>query len=781
MSGRKIVAAPSRDRQRCVAAWLARLFSVESRDLQVRPRENSMPLTLELFGGFRLVDAERRTVHVPDRRARALIAYLALAESAVPRRALAELLCSEGDEQDQRTALRQAVYVARKAATEPDLVVTVQAQIDLNGALLVSDVGRFQAAIARGDPDSLSEAVELYRGPLLAGERSPSAAFEDWLAGCRSELLEQVMKALLALAEGSEAAGDHDRALGLARRALVLDPLREAAQRQAMRSLAALGQRAAALRQYEIGRRLLAEELQVTPDDDTEMLRDAISRGGEELANGPSDPRVSARYAVEEGLSVPDRQDSKAPGPAVGARTASRSPAHDHRKAAVVRLAWPLAALMLIVGGGGVWWLGKAPSPPPAQVAVAGMPTVPVTPVARRLSIVVLPFTNLSGDPDQDFFADGLTDEVTTDLSRIDDSFVIARHTAFTYKGKSVDVRELGRELGIRYVLEGSVRRAGSRIHLDAKLIDTATGGSLWAERFEGTRDELLALPNEVTGRIAATLRLELIEAEGRRLEHEHRFDSEALDDAMRGWALLYRPYSRENRQEARRLFERAIATDPNTVGALIGLAYVLQGRSDSPAEDRERADGLLRHALDLEPNRASAHFVLGLVRRSKGRFQEAVDALQKAITLDPNYADAYFQLGETLLFLGRPEEAIPLAERATRLNPHDPSIGEHFWVIGSAHLLSGRLDEAIEMLESARFSSPRLWYVHLYLAAAYGLAERLEEARQELVEHLRLRPEFDSRAAIRAHIPSSNHPAFMEQAARTLDVGLRRAGMPDS
>lgn len=205
-----------------------------------------MPLTLELFGGFHLFGAERGTVRVPDRRARGLIAYLALAERAVSRLALAELLCSGGDEQDQRAALRQAVYVARKATEEPDLLVTVEDQIGLNEALLVSDVQRFQAAITRGDPASLSEAVELYRGPLLAGERSSSAAFEDWLADRRSE---QVVEALLALAEGHEAAGDHDRALRLARRALVLDPLREAAHRQVMRSLAALGQRAAALRQ----------------------------------------------------------------------------------------------------------------------------------------------------------------------------------------------------------------------------------------------------------------------------------------------------------------------------------------------------------------------------------------------------------------------------------------------------------------------------------------------------------------------------------------------------
>ena len=166
-----------------------------------------MLFTLELFGGFRLLGAERRAVRVPDRRARCLLAYLALAERPVPRIALAELLCPEGDEQDQRTALRQAVYVARKAAAQRDLVVAAHDRIGLDQASLVSDVRRFQAAIARDGRESLGEAVELYRGPLLAGERSPSAAFEDWLAGRRGALLEQVLKALLTLAEGDEAAG----------------------------------------------------------------------------------------------------------------------------------------------------------------------------------------------------------------------------------------------------------------------------------------------------------------------------------------------------------------------------------------------------------------------------------------------------------------------------------------------------------------------------------------------------------------------------------------------
>lgn len=744
-----------------------------------------MALALELFGGFRLCSADRSAVRVPDRRARCLIAYLALADAPVPRIALAELLCAEGDEQDQRAAVRQAVYVARRATIQRDLIVAAQGCIGLGEAALVSDVGRFRAAIARGDRESLGEAVELYRGPLLAGERSPSAAFEDWLAGRRSELLERVLQALLSLAARDEAAFRHEHALALARRALTLDPLREDAHRQAMRSLAALGQRADALRQYEIGRQLLADELGVEPDGDTKALRDAIACGEEVGPPGPG-PRPPPVVAPE--ASAAGRHGAGASSPAVVRMVPKGLPTGAHGKAMVARLAWPLATLMAITAGASLWWPGRAPPAPSAPVAVAATRAAPVlrgeaAPLAApRLSIVVLPFGNLSGDPEQEYFADGLTDDVTTDLSRIDDSFVIARHTAFTYKSRigSIDVREVGRELGVRYVLDGSVQRAGDRVELNVQLVDAGTGGTLWAERLEDSRDRLPMLRDEVTGRIAATLRLELIEAEGRRLERERRNDPEALDDAMRGWALLNRPYSQENLGNARRLFERALATDPNTVSALTGLAHVLEGRGASPAS-RERADALLRRALDLEPNRATVRFVLGQVRRSQGRLQEAVDAFRTAIALDRNYARAYLKLGTTLLTLGHPEQAIPLAERAIRLSPRDPNIGECFWLIGAAHLLTGRLDEAIAMLERARSSSPRLWYIHLDLAAAYGLAQRLDEAKRALAEHLRLRPEFHSLAAIEAAMPQFSDPAFAALRKRTFDVGVRRAGMPDS
>jgi TolB-like protein/Flp pilus assembly protein TadD len=399
---------------------------------------------------------------------------------------------------------------------------------------------------------------------------------------------------------------------------------------------------------------------------------------------------------------------------------------------------------------------------------------------APRLSIVVLPLVNVSGDPDQEYLADGVTDDLTTDLSRIDGSFVIARHTAFTYKGKEVSVHEIGRELGISYVLAGSVRRAGEEVTINAELIDAATAEQVWAERFEGSRLDLPALHNEVTGRIAATLRLELVGAAARRVERERLPDPAAADDALRGWAILYSPYSREKWAEARRLFEVAIAKDPNTTSALTGLAHVLLGYSNSPIENRQHADALLRRALDLEPNRAATYFVLGSLRRHQGRMTEAADAYQTAIVLDRNYARAYLHLGLTLAQMGRAEEAIALVQRAMRLNPRDPNIADHFFVLGKAQILLGRTDEAIASLQRASAANPRLWYVHMDLAAAYGMQQRIDEAKRELAESLRLRPEFASLAAIKAAMPQYDYLSRLAQAQETLLTGMRRAGLPD-
>jgi TolB-like protein/Flp pilus assembly protein TadD len=544
-----------------------------------------------------------------------------------------------------------------------------------------------------------------------------------------------------------------------------------------MRSLAAMGQRCNALRQYEAARQTLAAELGVEPEPETEALRGEIAHGAErDLSTGtavepPTCPGVVHDFATNEG-------DTAARHHTAPARLESRLGAVIGRWRAV---APPLAAAMLslLVLASGILWLATSRPTPPPPMSLAAHEGL-VTMAAPPLSIVVLPLVNVSGDPDQEYFADGITDDVTTDLSRIDGSFVIARHTAFTYKGKDVDVREIGHELGVSYVLAGSVRRAGAQVTINAELIDAATAEQVWVERFEGSRLDLPALHNEVTGRIAATLRLELVGAAARRLERDGVPDPTAADDALRGWAILYRPYSRAKWAEARRLFELAIAKDPNTTRALIGLAHVLLGYSISPIEDRQHAEALVRCALDLEPNRAATHFVLGTLRRHQGRMPEAAEAYQTAIALDRNYARAYLYLGLTLAHMGRAEEAIALVQHAMHLNPRDPNIADHFFVLGNAQILLGRSDEAITSLRRASAANPRLWYVHMYLAAAYGMQQRIDEAKHELAESLRLRPEFASLAAIKAAMPQYDYLSRLTQAQETLFTGMRRAGLPD-
>jgi len=242
---------------------------------------------------------------------------------------------------------------------------------------------------------------------------------------------------------------------------------------------------------------------------------------------------------------------------------------------------------------------------------------------ASRLSIVVLPFTNLSNDPEQDYFVDGITDDLTTDLSQISDSFVIARNTAFTYKGKAADTKQVGRELGVRYVLEGSVRRVSDQVQVNVQLIDGETGAHVWADRFETDRRNLGEAQSQITGRLARTLQLELVQDAARRIEQERSVNPDARDLVMRGWAFLYRPFSVENRQEAQRAFERALEIDPRSVDARIGIALVLavrliDGASSSVREDEERAEKLLREALGRDANSSMTHAAMGLLRRAE-------------------------------------------------------------------------------------------------------------------------------------------------------------------
>jgi len=284
-----------------------------------------------------------------------------------------------------------------------------------------------------------------------------------------------------------------------------------------------------------------------------------------------------------------------------------------------------------------------------ALPAASEPPAAPISQpaIAPRLSIVVLPFANLSSDPEQQYFADAITEDLTTDLSRIAGSFVISRNTAFTYRGKPIDTKQIGRELGVRYVLEGSVRRSGNQIRVNAQLIDAESDAHLWAERFDRDTSDLFALQDEITGRIAVTLSLELVTAEaGRTTEHP-----EALDFILRGRAAGNKPPTRDAHAERIGFFERALALDLHSAEAQGWLATALMARvvsgfTDSAAADIGRAEGLAGQALAASPRSPLAHFAKGQVLRAQRRYAEAIPEYETVLASDRNWVSALYALG---------------------------------------------------------------------------------------------------------------------------------------
>ena len=470
-------------------------------------------------------------------------------------------------------------------------------------------------------------------------------------------------------------------------------------------------------------------------------------------------------------------------GPAASSRP--ELPARSSRLGRAIIGAAVAAALVAIVGA---WWFWPLAKPSPPQAVAAASSVAPPL-VAPRLSIVVLPFGNLSNDPDQQYFADGITEDVTTDLSRLTDMFVISRNSAFTYRNKPVDTKQIGRELGVRYVLEGSVQRSGNQVRVTAQLIDAETNAHLWAERFDRDIGDLFAVQNEITSRIAVALNLELI-----RREAVRPTDSpDAMDYILRARAAGLKPLSRATHAEVASLLERALALDPRSVAAQSMLAGTFAGRvmddmTDTPTADLQRAQELIAQALASAPNYPSAHFAKGQLLRALGRPEEATPEYETVIAFNRNAAPAYPRVGWCKLMTGSIDEVIPLVDRAIRLSPRDPNLGLWFLYIGLAHLLQSRTDEAILWLEKARSAWPAFTNTRAVLASAYALKGETERAAAELAEARRL--SADHRFSDIAHLKAAGAPqsasgywgvpkvAALFEA--TYIAGLRKGGMPE-
>jgi TolB-like protein len=386
----------------------------------------------------------------------------------------------------------------------------------------------------------------------------------------------------------------------------------------------------------------------------------------------------------------------------------------------------------------------------------------------------------MSGDPEQDYFVDGVTESLTTDLSRSSGSFVIGRSAAFTYKGRHVDLKRIGRELNVRYILEGSVQRGGTRMRVNVQLIDAETANHLWAERFDKPVADLFNVQDEIVARLANELGTQFVVAEARRAERAPNPDS--TDLAFRGLAWLNKGITPESLAEARRLFERALALDPGNVDAQVGTAAVdamVAGTifRDDRAERFEASEKALIKTLSLAPDCASAHFWVAFIQVHTNRAVQGIAELERALALDRNLAAAHAYIGLAKIAINRDEEAEAHVREALRLSPRDTRAFGWLAILGYAKFYLGSNEEAVAWLQRSIETNGNHPVAHFWIAAPLAHLGRLEEARAAVQAGLALDPKFTI-AGIRDRA-LSNSPIYLAKRERVYD-GMRKAGVPE-
>jgi adenylate cyclase len=471
-------------------------------------------------------------------------------------------------------------------------------------------------------------------------------------------------------------------------------------------------------------------------------------------------------YSLEVGVAARDKPASEAKRP------------EPKKRSAIAPLVAAIAALLVVIAGG-AWYFLVLSRPVvtvtsgPATVAAntaAIAPSAP--PEAKHLSIVVLPFKNLSGDPNQDYFADGITENITTELSRIRNSFVISRETAFTYKGKSVDAKEVGKALGVRYVLEGSVQREQSRVRVNAQLIDAESGAHLWADRFEEEVADLFKLQDEVVARLANIVGYELVLAEAEKAVRSKNPD--ATDLTMRGRALMMQPtFNKDALDAALSLFDQALKIDPNDADALTWEAEAYKNEFAAgwrnPAIDYEaKVIGQADRAISLAPDNARAYATKSNFYTVTGRPSEALSVADAGLVVNPNYAGLYEVRAYAEISLRRFEQVKSDLQRAMQLNPRGPGIGWLHAAWGMAELGLGHFDAAIDEFRKGIDLGCHVYYAYAGLAAAYAMEDRTFEARDALEEARHVEPQLTVKW-MHQHI--WNVPNFFD--------GVSKAGLP--
>jgi TolB-like protein/DNA-binding SARP family transcriptional activator len=671
---------------------------------------------INLLGRFELRAPDGREIALGARKSIALLALVAAAPGRrMSRDRLAMLLWEDMPDAQARGNLRQLLAATRRPA--PFLEADA-GSIGFSAETVETDLADFEAAIAEATPAALERAAALYRTDLLDGFSLRDRDFDEWLTGERERLREHALQLFLRLMERAATTGV-EPAIRWALRILAVDPVHEPAHRALMELYVAQGRHAAALRQYEQLRETLSRELGTRPEPETDALARRIRE----------DRRSPTRVVVEPTLVA-----SSAAVPAESDYGISRVEARS-------RL-----------------------DPPP----------VPETP-----SIVVLPFQNLSGDPEQEYFSDGIVEEITTALSRFRSLFVISRNSAFTYKGRAVDVRQVGRELGVRYLLEGSVRKAANRVRITGQLIDAASAAHLWADRFDGTPEDVFDLQDQVTASVVGAISPALEQAEIDRVKRKPTDSLGAYDYFLRGRAALHEG-TVQGHKEALQFFYKAIELDPDFASAYGMAAYCYCHRKTNGwIAEREKeiaeTERLARRAVELDKDDAVAlscgGFALAYV---VGELDAGVAFIDRALLLNPNLATAWIASGWVRVWLGKPEVAIEHLARATRLSPLDPLTNRTRTTTAHAHFFAGRYDEAASWAAMALREWPDFQTALRIAAASNALAGRLEEARDARERLQKLDP------ALRiSNLEDELGPYNRPQDIALYIEGLRAAGLP--
>jgi adenylate cyclase len=425
-------------------------------------------------------------------------------------------------------------------------------------------------------------------------------------------------------------------------------------------------------------------------------------------------------------------------------------------------------ALVLVLVAALIWNFYFRPPPiEPASVEKMALP------LPDKPSIAVLPFANIGGDPEQEYFSDGLTEEIITTLSKVSELFVIASNSTFTYKGKPVKIKQVAEELGVRYVLEGSVRKSGDRVRITAQLIDAKSGHHLWAERYDRELKDIFAVQDEITKKIIIELQVKLTTGEHARGSGKGTSNLEAYLKVLQAGKYIHRT-NKEDNVRARQVAEQAIALDPGYAAAYAVLGWthffdVVYRSSKSPKQSLARASQLAHKALAIDDSQAESHVILGFIYLRNREHEKAIAEMEQALALVPNSARNHMYLGRALTFAGRLEEAIPLLEKVLRLDPMPGTV--ELYSLGHAYMMTGRYDEAIATCKKAIKIEPKSLLAHFYLTFAYSLSGREQEARTEAEELLRMNP--------KSCVP--RRPGFYKNQAdmERFKDALRKAGLP--